>query len=898
MENFRKNRVPIETTLSMTLLLLLFLLFSLEVNSYEYDPVDNLAINCGFSGSITFFERNWVGDIDTKFIEPQTEQPSVTSSASSTPSSVDQVPFATVRHSQSKFTYSFPVSNGPKFLRLHFYPTTYANFEPNNALFSVTVGNLTLLKHFNASLWVNRDDDNYLTVTKEYIINVETGERLNVTFTPTTTTSYAFINGIEVVSMPPYLYYTDPNDSDPSDDLKLLGRGTQSGIDTHKALETIYRVNVGENQISPHDDTGMFRYWENDSPRYLEHEYPGSYQSGFNVQLNYKHNSVPNYTAPENVYKTARSYGKYADAAANYNVTWNFEVDSEFTYMVRLHFCEFEYWLIKNVGDRVFQIFIGDTLAEHNADVIVWSASSNLVPVHRDYALPLYSQGGSSSQSKKINLSIKLRRLPKSMITRYHDVILNGIEIFKISDDADNNLAGPNPQPQPVLSPPQQVLLPSKNSNNTIVIIVVVVVAVSFLILAFAMGVLVFLRRRRRSRDTEDTKKEGSTSLPSHLCRYFTIAEIRAATNNFDEVFIIGVGGFGNVYKGYIDGGFTPVAIKRLKSGSQQGVNEFLNEIEMLSQLRHVHLVSLIGYCNDGVEMILVYDFMQHGTLRECLYHSDSIQPLTWKQRLEILLGAARGLHYLHAGAKHNIIHRDVKSTNILLDEKWVAKVSDFGLSKVGPTGTSMTHVSTVVKGSFGYLDPEYYKRQRLTLKSDVYSFGVVLLEVLSARPPLVRNLEKNKVSLVDWFRRCYEQGGIYEIEEIVDPYLKDSISDDCLRCYCQMALSCLHDDGNQRPAMSDVVGVLEFALQLVVVSEEDRRRRFGGTQEEGIESEQRLSRFIGDGDHESGGVLFTSSDDFGSGTSKVTTVSASTEEENPLVSATVFSEIGNPSAR
>jgi serine/threonine protein kinase len=385
------------------------------------------------------------------------------------------------------------------------------------------------------------------------------------------------------------------------------------------------------------------------------------------------------------------------------------------------------------------------------------------------------------------------------------------------------------------------------------------------------------------------TKREGSSTLPSHLCRYFTIAEIKAATNNFDDIFIIGVGGFGNVYKGYIDEG-TPVAIKRLKPGSQQGVNEFMNEIDLLSQLRHIHLVSLIGYCNEGAEMILVYDFMQRGTLREYLYGSDN-EHLTWKQRLEILLGAARGLHYLHTGAKDNIIHRDVKSTNILLDEKWVAKVSDFGLSKVGPTGMAMTHVSTVVKGSLGYLDPEYYLRQRLTLKSDVYSFGVVLLEVLCARPPLVRSLEKKKASLVVWFQRCYKEGRI--IEELVDPIIKDSITSECLKCYCQMVLSCLHDDGNQRMSMSDVVGALEFALQLVM-NEEDSK--FGETKEkEKSDQKLQLPQFTSD---DGSGVCFTSSsDDYGSHDSKVSTISTSTEGQ-PMLSATVFSEIGNPRAR
>ncbi|XP_061359966.1 receptor-like protein kinase FERONIA [Gastrolobium bilobum] len=874
----RKNKVPNEFSLYV-LLFLLQLLFPLQVNSYN--PVDDFAVSCGGSATIQFQNRTWVGDVDTKLfsiIESETSSPSVKTNAPNSPSSVNSVPFGSARISHSKFTYSFPVTNGPKFVRLHFYPTSYANFKPYNTLFSVKIdnnNNLTLLKDFNASLFVVKDESE--TITKEYCVNVETGERLNITFIPSTNDSdaYAFINGIEVVSMPPFLYYTDPNDLG----LKLVGHDTQYQIHKEKALETLHRVNVGDPQVPPSQDTGMFRNWDNDLPRYLEKQYPFSVSSGFALQLNYENNVVPNYTAPAVVYLTARSYGMHA--TENYNVTWDFVVDSEFTYMVRLHFCEFDQ-KIQDYGDRAFQIFIAETLAEPYADVIGWSGG-NLVPVHRDYAVFMSTQGN----SEKVNLSIKLQRLQEGMVTNYHDVILNGIEVFKISDE-NNNLAGPNPEP--ILSPPKQVLQTQSSKSSKTTVVIIAVVAVSGLVLASVIGIIVFQRRRRGHHDMEDnswkTKGKGS-SLPSHLCRYFTIAEIRASTNNFDDAFIIGVGGFGNVYKGYIDGS-TPVAVKRLKQGSQQGFNEFRNEIEMLSQLRHLHLVSLIGYCNDGTEMIIVYDFMHHGTLCEYLYNSDD-QPLPWKQRLEILLGAARGLHYLHAGAEHNIIHRDVKSTNILLDEKWVAKVSDFGLSKVGPTGTSMTHVSTVVKGSVGYLDPEYYKRQRLTLKSDVYSFGVVLLEVLCARPPLVRTLDKQKASLVDWVRRCYEEG---EIDQTVDPFLKDSITDECLKCYCQMALSCLLDDGNQRPSMSDVVGTLEFAMQLVD-SEEDKK--FGGTQEVGDREKMlQLPQFKSD---EGSDVRFTSSDESGSKSSNVTTVSASTEE-HALVSALVFSEIGNPRAR
>ncbi|PWA97932.1 Concanavalin A-like lectin/glucanase, subgroup [Artemisia annua] len=300
---------------------------------------------------------------------------------------------------------------------------------------------------------------------------------------------------------------------------------------------------------------------------------------------------------------------------------------------------------------------------------------------------------------------------------------------------------------------------------------------------------------------------------PQPCCR-FKFSEIMLATGNFDESAVIGHGGFGKVYKGKVYNGssLVVVAIKRLDSMSSQGAAEFWAEVKLLSKLRHCNLVSLIGYCFHRKEMILVYEYMPNGTLEDHLHKLGT--SLSWVQRLKICIGAGRGLHYLHTGTgiEVGVIHRDVKSSNVLLDESWAAKISDFGLSRISPINQRASYVNTLVKGTFGYLDPDYFYTGRLTRKSDVYAFGVVLLEVLCRKRAVDRSLDEDQWNLARWVQESSKERNL---TRIIDTDIRSQISPKCLKEFVRIADRCLHSNPKERPTMAEVVVSLESLVLL-----------------------------------------------------------------------------------
>ncbi|KAH7545498.1 hypothetical protein FEM48_Zijuj01G0100200 [Ziziphus jujuba var. spinosa] len=762
-------------------------------------------INCGANSSVNVDGRKWVGDL--------APDNNLTLSSSGIAASTDTLSgksdfdslYKTARIFTEGLNYTFQGIQGDYFVRLHFCPFSFDNYNVNESSFDVVANGLKLVSEFNVPAEISHKNMNFnsssFSLIKEYILPVSSNV-LVMEFIPAKE-SFGFVNALEIVPLSDNLFEESVGEVGGGNvNLSLGGRG----------IETMYRLNVGGPDIKPNEDSDLWRTWEVDSSYMITASAGAEIKSSSNITYSSMNDSM---VAPLIVYETARTMSNNEILDKRFNMSWKFEVHPDFDYLVRLHFCELVY---DKPNQRTFRIYINNRTAADNYDVYVRAGGKNKA-YHKDFV--------DAVSSKFDTLWIQLG--PDTAAgAAATDALLNGLEVFKLS--RNGNLAYVDRYDSGGTS--------SHSSKSWILWVGIGAGVASVVILASVVTFIFYFCKSRRSKSsgtkdnpsgwrplflhgsilnsTANAKGSGRTQNPStwsiastRVCKRFTLSEIRVATNNFDESLVIGVGGFGKVYKGETDDG-TLAAIKRANPQSDQGLSEFETEIEMLSKLRHRHLVSMIGFCEEQNEMILVYEYMANGTLRSHLFGSD-LPPLSWKQRLEACIGAARGLHYLHTGAERGIIHRDVKTTNILLDENFVAKMSDFGLSKTGPA-LDHTHVSTAVKGSFGYLDPEYFRRQQLTEKSDVYSFGVVLLEVVCARAVINPTLPKDQINLAEWAMRWQRQRSL---ETIIDPRLKGNYSPESLKKFGEIAEKCIADEGKTRPTMGEVLWHLEYVLQL-----------------------------------------------------------------------------------
>ncbi|BAT83876.1 hypothetical protein LR48_Vigan503s000800 [Vigna angularis] len=368
-----------------------------------------------------------------------------------------------------------------------------------------------------------------------------------------------------------------------------------------------------------------------------------------------------------------------------------------------------------------------------------------------------------------------------------------------------------------LLGPYENLIIDSEKGKVNVGIKVAVVIAAAACALAISAIIILLITRRKMKYQKKISRKSTTNiSLKIDGMKAFTYKELALATNKFNISTKVGQGGYGNVYKGILsDENF--VAVKRAEEGSLQGQREFLTEIELLSRLHHRNLVSLIGYCNEEGEQMLVYEFMPNGTLRDWISGRSrkTKGSLNFSTRLRIAMGAAKGILYLHTEANPPIFHRDIKASNILLDSKFTAKVADFGLSRLVPDldeeGTAPKYVSTVVRGTPGYLDPEYLLTHKLTDKCDVYSLGIVYLELLTAMQPISHG--KNIVREVNM---AHQSG---TVSSIIDSRI-GLYTSECLEKFLTLALSCCQDNPEERPSMIDVVRTLEDIIAMLPEAE------------------------------------------------------------------------------
>ncbi|KAI4299363.1 hypothetical protein L6164_032830 [Bauhinia variegata] len=302
---------------------------------------------------------------------------------------------------------------------------------------------------------------------------------------------------------------------------------------------------------------------------------------------------------------------------------------------------------------------------------------------------------------------------------------------------------------------------------------------------------------------------EAIDGIPLDNVRHFSEQELRLATNNYDSRNKIGRGGFGTVYQGTLKDGKV-VAVKSLSAGSRQGVREFITEIKTITNVRHPNLVELLGCCVQGQKRILVYEYMENNSLSLTLLGSRNTRiKLDWSKRSAICTGTAKGLAFLHEELEPRIVHRDIKASNILLDRDFNPKIGDFGVAKLFPD--DITHISTKIAGTTGYLAPEYALGGQLTMKADIYSFGVLIFEIISGKSGARTNWGGTMKFLLEWAWELYKEGRLLEL---VDSEMGEFPEKEVIR-YMKVALFCTQAAASRRPLMSQVVDMLFKNIRL-----------------------------------------------------------------------------------
>ncbi|XP_050207267.1 L-type lectin-domain containing receptor kinase IX.1-like [Mercurialis annua] len=348
------------------------------------------------------------------------------------------------------------------------------------------------------------------------------------------------------------------------------------------------------------------------------------------------------------------------------------------------------------------------------------------------------------------------------------------------------------------------------NSSNKTRIIVGVAVAVCIVGIGMIIGILFTWKRRKMAKERKgEEEKMNLTSINKDLergtgPRRFSYQELVSATNNFSSDRMLGRGGFGSVYKGYLIDSDLAIAVKRISSSSRQGKKEYIAEVKTIGQLRHRNLVQLLGWCHDKGEFLLVYEFMPNGSLDAHLFGKKT--SLTWAARQKISLGLASGLLYLHEEWEQCVVHRDVKSSNVMLDSNFNAKVGDFGLARL--MDHELGPQTTALAGTLGYLAPEYITTKRASKESDVYSFGVVAIEIATGRRAIDHINDKHEMSLVEWVWELYGDG---KLHLAVDKEMYMEFDEKEAECLMIVGLWCAHPDRNLRPSIRQAIQVLKF---------------------------------------------------------------------------------------